>query len=130
MSVLAHAGQPPAPHDIWGAWNLDPLLLLGLVLAVVVHRRGRGDRRRATYFVVAVTTLGVALVSPLDAMSGALASAHMVQHMLLVLVAAPMLALSAPSRALMRGSPAIVRRAALRWRRRLDLDRTSLRFLR
>lgn len=129
-SVLAHAGQPPAPHDLWGAWNLDPLLLLGLVLAVWAYRRGRGDPRRGTYFVAGVTAIGVALISPLDAMAGGLASAHMVQHILLVLVAAPLLALSAPAGALMRGSPRIVRQAGGRWRRRLKLDRRHLRFLR
>lgn len=128
--VLAHVGQPPAPHDVWGAWNLDPVLVLGLVLAVAVHRRGRPDRRRAAYFDAAVATAGIALLTPLDAMSSALASAHMVQHILLVLVAAPLLALSAPSAALLRGSPANVRRFATRWRRRLELDRSKLRWLR
>src|SRR4029453_16223165 len=37
----------------------------------------------------------IALVSPLDALSGALFSAHMTQHMVLMLLAAPLLALSA-----------------------------------
>ena len=128
--ILAHAGQAPAPHDIWGAWNLDPLLLLGLVLALWIHRRGRPDAQRATLFTAAVAAVAVALVSPLDAMSNALASAHMVQHLLLVLVAAPLLALSAPSGALLRGSPRVARRAAVRTRRRLGLDRALLRFLR
>jgi putative membrane protein len=42
----------------------------------------------------AVLALMVALVSPLDAMSGVLFSAHMAQHLLLILVAAPLLVLS------------------------------------
>jgi putative membrane protein len=53
----------------------------------------------------------------------------MVQHMLLVLVAAPLLALSAPSSTLLRGSPLGVRQAVGRWRRRLGLRRSSLRAL-
>lgn len=129
-SLLAHVGQPPAPHDLWGGWDLDPFLLLGLVAVVVVHRAGRPDRRRAACFAAGVAAVGVALVTPLDAMSGALASAHMVQHILLVLVAAPLLALSAPSPALLRASPPTVRRAVARWRRRLRLDRRTLRILR
>lgn len=74
--------------------------------------------------------IGVALVSPLDALSGALASVHMVQHVLLVLVAAPLLALSGPLPSLLRGSPAVLRTATVQWRRRLGLSRGSLRFLR
>jgi putative membrane protein len=136
-AIIAHAGQPPAPHDLWGAWNLDPVLVAGLVLAVWAYRRGQpgGPRRdvdawRARCFTGATLALGVALISPLDALSTALASAHMVQHMLLVLVAAPLLALSAPWSTLLRGSPLGVRRAAGRWRRRLGLRRASLRALR
>ena len=74
--------------------------------------------------------MAVAMVSPLDALSGALASAHMVQHVLLLLVAAPLLALSAPSSTLLRGSPLVVRRASGRWRRRFRLTQSNLRILR
>jgi putative membrane protein len=132
--VLAHPGQPPAPHDLWSAWNLHPFLLLGLLLVAWAYRRGRtgGPRRpvdawRARCFALALVALAVALVSPLDALSGALASAHMVQHLLLVVVAAPLLALSAPSSAILRGSPLAVRRATGRWRRRLGLTHRNLR---
>jgi putative membrane protein len=134
--VVAHAGRPPQPHDLWGAWNLDPVLLTGLALAGWAYWNGHAsgglgavDRWRARCFAAALLALGVALVSPLDALSSALASAHMVQHMLLVLVAAPLLALSAPSSTLLRGSPLGVRRALGRWRRRLGLRRSSLRAL-
>jgi putative membrane protein len=78
-------------------------MLLGLLLAAWAYRRGQtggpgrpADSWRARCFGLALATLGVALLSPLDALSGALASAHMVQHLLLLLVAAPLLALSAP----------------------------------
>jgi cytochrome c oxidase assembly factor CtaG len=135
--MLAHAGQPLAPHDLWGAWNFDPLLVASLLLAVWAYRRGVRSRRRpsvdawrAHCFTGAMGAVAVALVSPLDALSGALASAHMVQHVLLVLVAAPLLALSAPMGTLLRGSPDVVRNASLRWRRRLRLTRVNLRPLR
>ncbi|MDQ3944877.1 MAG: cytochrome c oxidase assembly protein [Actinomycetota bacterium] len=136
--VIAHSGQAPAPHDLWGAWNLDPALVLGAGVAVWAYRRGRtrrhlqgdADTGRARCFTAAVIAIGVALVSPLDAASGALASAHMVQHVLLLLMAAPLLALSAPSITLLRGSPPAVRRATRRWRRRLGLTRDHLHALR
>jgi putative membrane protein len=134
--ILAHPGQPPAPHDLWSAWNLDVVLLLGLLLAAWAYRRGQTgwprrqvDRWRARCFTMALVALGLALVSPLDAASNALASAHMVQHLLLLLVAAPLLALSAPASAILRGSPLAVRRAAGRWRRRLGLTHRNLRVL-
>lgn len=106
LTVLAHGGQPPAPHDVWAAWNLDPVLIVLLVGVVLVHRRGRPHDPVATrWFLAGIAAVAVALVSPLEAMSSALASAHMVQHVLLVLVAAPMLAASAPSGPLLRGLP-------------------------
>jgi putative membrane protein len=135
--ILAHPGQPPAPHDLWGAWNLDPVLLGGLLLAAWAFWRGQtsGPRRpvdswRARCFSGALVALGLALLSPLDALSGSLASAHMVQHLLLLLVAAPLLALSAPSSAILRGSPLALRRASGRWRRRLGLTHGNLGVLR
>jgi putative membrane protein len=137
IPVLAHPGQPPAPHDLWSAWNLHPVLLVGLLLAGWAYRHGRtgGPRRpvdtwRARCFTLALVALGLALLSPLDALSNALASAHMVQHLLLLLVAAPLLALSAPSSAILRGSPLAVRRASGRWRRRLRLTHGNLAVLR
>jgi putative membrane protein len=135
--ILAHPGQPPAPHDLWGAWNLDPVLLGGLLLAAWAFWRGQtsGPRRpvdswRARCFSGALVALGLALLSPLDALSGSLASAHMVQHLLLLLVAAPLLALSAPSSAILRGSPLALRRASGRWRRRFGLTHGNLGVLR
>jgi len=128
--TLTHPDQPLAPHDLWSAWNLDPLVGLGLLLAALIFRtgylRGRAqpiDRRRARYFAGALVALAIALVSPLDALSGALASAHMVQHLLLVLVVAPLLALSVPAATLLRGTPRTVRRGLGQWRGRLRLTR-------
>jgi putative membrane protein len=137
IPILAHPGQPPAPHDLWSAWNLDPVLLGGLLLTAWAYWRGQtsGPRRpidtwRARCFTGALVALGLALLSPLDALSNALASAHMVQHLLLLLVAAPLLALSAPSSAILRGSPLALRRASGRWRRRLGLTHGHLGALR
>jgi putative membrane protein len=131
--LLAHAGEALAPHDLWGAWNLDVPLLIGVVAAAWAYQRGRlrGPRRasdgwRARCFAGALLVIVVALVSPLDALSGALASAHMVQHVLLLLVAAPLLALASPGAKLLRGSPPAVRATAGRLRR-LHIARDALR---
>ena len=71
-------------------------------------------RRRS--FLAGIVALAVALLSPLDAMSGSLASAHMVQHLLLTTVAAPLLVLGVRWRVLIAGLPPGVRRRTSRWR--------------
>lgn len=123
LTLLAHTGQPPAPHDAWGAWTFDPLVVAPLAILLVLHHRGRirtgarTARRRAAAFHVAWGALALALVSPVDALSSSLASAHMVQHVLLVLVAAPLLAVAAPLPALLRGLPPGFARAVAAVRR-------------
>jgi putative membrane protein len=123
LNLLAHAGRPLAPHDLWSAWTFEPLVVVGLAGAIWLYARGLArstvvDRLRVWCFAGAVLAIAVALVSPLDALSGSLASAHMVQHILLVLVAGPLLVLSAPAGALLRGTPRPVLRALGRWRAR------------
>lgn len=118
--LLAHAGLPPAPHDVWRAWNLDPLLIASLFGLALLHRRGRSpgrhDRGRERSFGLGLAVVGVALLSPLEAVSRALASVHMVQHLLLVLIAAPLLARSGAGSALLRGAPTVLRRLPSRVR--------------
>jgi putative membrane protein len=133
--IVAHAGRPLAPHELWTAWDPAPLVVGGLVLLAWVHWRGRtrtraGGTWRARCFAGGLVSLGVALLSPLDPLSDVLASAHMVQHLLLVLVAAPLLALSAPAGALLRGSPAVVRSSVTSSRRRLRLTVRAMHALR
>jgi putative membrane protein len=110
-TALAH--DAPTRLTVWEAWSWDPALLGGLALLTVGYsfgatrlwqrsQRGRSARRRELYcFAGAVLTLVVALISPLDAMGHALFSAHMVQHLLLILVAAPLLVLARPMPALL-----------------------------
>lgn len=77
-------------------------------------RHPRDARRlpawRAACFGLALSALGAALVGPLDALAATSFSMHMVQHMLIMAVAAPLLALGAPMAPLLRGSPPVVRR--------------------
>ncbi len=117
----AHGDAPVTPETVWGAWNGDPLLLLGLLGAAGLYARGvyqvwrragvgSGVRRwQVAAFGGGVGALVVALVSPLEAVAGALFSAHMVQHLILILGAAPLLVLGAPLYVCLWGLP-------LRWR--------------
>jgi putative membrane protein len=106
LLVLAHPGHPLDPHDLWTAWTFEPSLLIPIAITAILYlwglwniwqRAGIGHGipvRRSMCFLGAILTLIVALVSPLDALSGVLLSAHMVQHLVLILVAAPLLVLS------------------------------------
>jgi cytochrome c oxidase assembly factor CtaG len=84
----------------------DPLLIVPLAAVGVAYAIGyrrfvrlphtdTGYQTRATLFVLGYTALLVALLSPLHAVGEQFFSVHMVQHLLLTLVAAPLLLLSA-----------------------------------
>jgi len=76
---------------------------------------GRGVRRwEAWCFLAGWATLALALLSPVHALGEALFSAHMVQHLVLIVVAAPLLAAGAPLLACLWAVPDAPRR---RWAR-------------
>ena len=65
-------------------------------------------------FLLGLIALVAALASPIDTIALELFSIHMVQHMLLLAVAAPLLLAGAPVRPLLRGMPLAVRRSVVR----------------
>jgi putative membrane protein len=80
---------------------------------------GQGVRRwQAAAFAGGIAALTLALISPLDRLSAALFSAHMVQHLALILVAAPLLVLGAPLLPSLWALPPARRRALGRWWKR------------
>lgn len=123
-SAWAHPDRPPEPHDLWSAWHAEPAVLLVVGLSAMLYARGVGrlwsragvgrgiPRWRFNCFAAGLVVLLLALVSPLDALGGALFSAHMVQHEVLMLVAAPLLVLGLPLVPLLWALP-------LEWRRRV-----------
>ena len=122
MTLVAHALV--GPDDAWRAWPFDPLVMLGLVTAAVVYtlgstrlrRAGRWPLRRAAAFCAGTVALGVALLSPLDAVAESLFSAHMAQHLLLTVVAAPLLVVGRPVATWLAALPSGSRRTAARAR--------------
>jgi putative membrane protein len=75
------------------------LVLYGLGLARLWRHAGRWrgiTARQVAAFAGGWLTLVIALVSPLDTLGAQLFSAHMVQHELLMLVAAPLMVLGRP----------------------------------
>ncbi len=131
MTVLAHGGLPVAPHDLTGAWSLQPLVLLGLLASTwwyvtgvrtLWRSAGAGrviTRTQVAAFLAGVGALFAALVSPIDALGGTLSSGHMGQHLLLTMVAAPLVALAAPLQAMAWALPARQRRRTSRLQGRL-----------
>ena len=134
--LLGHVGQPLAPHDLWTAWNLEPLVVISLFVAGWAYRKGRQSvpesRRRVrerVFFMAGLATVGLALLSPIEALAGVLVSGHMLQHLILILVAAPLIVLGNPN-TMMRGLPRDVRKKTGEWRRRLGLTPSRFRWLR
>jgi putative membrane protein len=94
---VPYCGAPPDPHSVFYRWNLDPILiaiLLGLLLAYFLDswRRGLLTHRSQIFFCSGWLLSSLALVSPLCPLSVSLFSARVTQHMLLVLLGAPLIA--------------------------------------
>lgn len=129
-AAWAHVGRAPEPHDLWTAWSCTPTVIVGLLLATWLYERGvralwhaagvgRGiPRWRVACFAGGIATLAIALLSPIDGVAAALFSVHMIQHMLLVVVAAPLLMLGDPPTAMLWAlRVGARRRVGLAWRR-------------
>ena len=69
---------------------------------------------RTGLFFLGLAALLAALASPIDGYAAVSFAVHMVQHMLLTVVAAPLLMLGAPIRPLLRGLPAWMRSGVVR----------------
>jgi cytochrome c oxidase assembly factor CtaG len=129
--MVAHTGPPPTPSTLWASWSVDPLVAISLVAVGVLYARGVGavwaqsgrgrlvTRSQVAAFTVGLGAVALALASPLDALASALFAAHMGQHLLLTVVAAPLLVLGCRRLALARALPPAARRAVGRAERRL-----------
>ena len=87
-------------------WRLDPVVVGSALVALVAYlagvsryralRRRAWPRARTVWFVTAIVAGLVAIESPLDAAGDARFAPHMVQHLILTDVTAPLLLLGAP----------------------------------
>mgnify|MGYP001269079933 CR=1 FL=1 len=104
-------------------WPIEPLVLLSLELAGIFYLWG-GRRRahvragkswdaglwRAVAFWSGLAAILLALDTPLESLARQLFWAHMTQHLLLIMVAAPLLVVGAPWLQIWRGLPLSIRR--------------------
>jgi putative membrane protein len=125
--VLAHGPVPaeaPTALGLAFGWTLEPAVLLPLLAAALgwiwivrridrLHPGNPVPRRRTAAFLGGLAVIAVALMSGIDAYDTTLFSVHMVQHLLLTLVAAPLVALGAPITALLRVATPNVRRTVI-----------------
>jgi putative membrane protein len=105
-------------------WSFDPPLVLVIDLAIlywlgdrrtITPRRARAARRRqSAYFYAGLAVLAIALASPIEILSGQLFWVHMVQHVLLLVVAPPLIVLACPWIRLWRSLPLGPRRSIAR----------------
>ena len=92
---MPYCGAPPIPGSLLLRWNLDPVLLLALLALSLLHWRSAPNAlRRIAAAGWAVTAL--ALISPLCALSVSLFSARVGQHMVMILIGAPLIARALP----------------------------------
>jgi putative membrane protein len=115
-SVLAHGADsllPPVPADVVLDWGFDPLIAIPLVLVAAAylwavhhvdaaHPGNPVPRARTIAFLAGLATIEIALQSIVERYDTTLFSDHMLQHVLLTLVASPLLALGAPITLLLR----------------------------
>jgi putative membrane protein len=120
--TIAHGEDAPRPTfpDVLFQWRPEPILLVALAIAAlgwvilsrrvsVAHPAKPHPRWRSAAFLGGLGTLAVALMSPIEAYEGQLFSVHMLQHMLIELVAAPLLLLGAPATLALRAASPSVR---------------------
>ncbi|HEU4572437.1 MAG TPA: cytochrome c oxidase assembly protein [Candidatus Limnocylindrales bacterium] len=114
-TVVAHGVAPEAPTfpGVLLDWSFDPTVVLPLALGAALylmavrrvdraHPANPVPRARTAAFLGGLIAIEIALQSPIEHYDTTLFSAHMVQHILLMFVAAPLIALGAPITLLLR----------------------------
>ena len=100
------AAGPQNTHELLRAWTFEPGVVIPIVVSAILYSLGIWRLHRASpksvrksdvlYFALGWAALVLALVSPVHAWGSVLFSAHMTQHELLMLIAAPLLVLGRP----------------------------------
>ena len=92
----------PRWPGVLGAWSPEPPVIAALLVAAVLYEAGSRaaggviPSRARLSFEAGLVVVAVALLSPVATYGEALLSVHMVQHLLLTFVAAPLLLLGRP----------------------------------
>ena len=113
-------GAPDPGAGVLASWHLRPEIFLPLIVLATLYGLGwrrladrslhRMPRLRLACAGSGLASIAVALLSPLDALADRSFAAHMAQHMLLMMVAAPALLLADPLPIVLWALPPEVRR--------------------
>ncbi len=130
----------PLLQALFGAWEWRPVVVLVMLLLMSIYVRGwwrlRHKRGAATKlaivprlvaYLAGMVILAAALMSPIDRLGPQLFLMHMVQHLLTIMIAAPLLCLADPFPIGLWGLPRLVRRPVARLFMRDSVVRQALR---
>ena len=123
-AVVAHAGPvPPAPDAaaLVLGWSFDVTIWLPLAASAAAylwairrvnraHPANPVPRDRPVFFLLGLAAIAIALQSGIERYDTTLFSVHMVQHVILIFLAAPAIVLAAPITLLLRVATPEVRR--------------------
>lgn len=99
-ATTPYCGSPPTIETLLWRWNLDPVLLATLIgIAIIYYITCRRERTKQQGWLFGLGWLvtSLALVSPLCALSVSLFTARVGQHMILTLIAGPLVSLGLPT---------------------------------
>ena len=104
-------------------WELPPWLTLLTALTMLIYLRGWFALRRTRpeqfnvgrlcAFMGGMISLWLAIGSPMDGLADVLLSAHMIEHLILMMVVPPLVLLGLPVVPLLRGLPVFLRRGVV-----------------
>jgi putative membrane protein len=118
--VFAHVGAFARSQSL--AIMLAAFIWVGITWGYHCGWKGSSSRRSALSAFAVGSAVAIGAVSPpLEHLAEDLVSAHMIQHVLLILVAAPLIAFGRPFDHLLRGLPVRARKRIGGWRRRARL---------
>ncbi|HLI39279.1 MAG TPA: cytochrome c oxidase assembly protein [Streptosporangiaceae bacterium] len=111
---------------VLGHWSFDPFLIIAAVLAAAYEiglarlaargpaSRARRWRRRSVLFYAGLATLLIAVASPIDYWAGRYFFVHMIEHVLIMFFAPPLVVMGAPWLPLAHALPRRIRRGTAR----------------
>jgi putative membrane protein len=113
----------PTINAAFAAWQLPWWTFAFLLITTALYLRGfakmrrqmpaRFMLRRLGFYISGIAALAIALVSPLAALDDKLLITHMLQHLLLLVIAPPLLLLGAPQIPLVRAIPPSIARLTI-----------------
>jgi cytochrome c oxidase assembly factor CtaG len=125
-AAYAHgpAGPEPTVMTLITGWQFDPLFFIPAALVTWfyiegvrrvnrLHPKSPFPRKRVTYFMMGIGALVLALASPIARYDTDLFFVHMIQHMLIMMIAAPLLLLGTPITLILRAATPTTRRQVL-----------------